>query len=55
MEKIRFGIIGLGNQGRNYLINEFDQGKIKNGAVVAACDINPVKIEKIKKIVKDLE
>lgn len=48
MEKIRFGIIGLGNQGRNYLINEFDQGKIKNGAVVAACDINPVKIEKIK-------
>lgn len=49
MEKIRFGIIGLGNQGRNYLINEFDQGKIENGVVVAACDINPVKIEKIKK------
>ncbi|MBQ8657908.1 MAG: Gfo/Idh/MocA family oxidoreductase [Clostridia bacterium] len=53
MEKIKFGIIGLGNQGRNYLINEFDQGKIENGVVVACCDINPVKIEKIKKETKN--
>ena len=48
MDKIRFGIIGLGNQGRNYLVNIFDKGKIENGVVTAACDLNTVKIDKIK-------
>jgi len=48
MEKIRFGVIGLGNQGSNYILNNFDKGKIENGIVTAACDINSVKTEKIK-------
>ncbi len=46
MEKIKFGIIGLGNQGRHYTLNLFDKGQIENGVVSAVCDINPVKIEK---------
>jgi len=36
MEKIRFGVIGLGNQGSNYILNNFDKGKIENGIVTAA-------------------
>ena len=48
MEKIRFGVIGLGNQGSNYILNNFDKGKIDNGIVTAACDTNPVKVQKIK-------
>ncbi len=49
MKKVRFGIIGLGNQGSNYLLKNFDEGKIENGVVTAVCDINPAKIENIKK------
>ena len=48
MNKIRFGIIGLGNQGSSYTLNIFDKGIIENGYVSAACDINPVKIENLK-------
>ena len=44
MKKVRFGIIGLGNQGSNYLLKNFDEGKIENGVVTAVCDINPAKI-----------
>ena len=47
MEKVRFGIIGLGNQGSNY-IKLFIDGKIENGVISALCDINPVKIEATK-------
>ena len=31
MEKVRFGIIGLGNQGSQYAVNIFDRGLIENG------------------------
>lgn len=48
MEKIRFGIIGLGNQGSNYALRLFDKGVIENGVLTAMCDINPAKIENIK-------
>ena len=48
MKKIRFGIIGLGNQGSTYVLKLFDEGKIENGCVSATCDINPAKIERIK-------
>lgn len=48
MKKIRFGIIGLGNQGSTYVLKLFDEGKIENGCVSAMCDINPAKIERIK-------
>ena len=48
MEKIRYGIVGLGNQGSSYLLNLFDKGAIENGVVTALCDKNPAKIENIK-------
>ena len=48
MEKIRFGIIGLGNQGSSYMFNIFDAGAVENGVVTAVCDTNPVKLENIK-------
>ena len=48
MEKIRYGIVGLGNQGSSYLLNLFDKGAFENGVVTALCDKNPAKIENIK-------
>ncbi len=48
MKKIRFGIIGLGNQGSAYALQFFDGGKIENGYVSAMCDVNPAKIEFVK-------
>lgn len=48
MKKIRFGIIGLGNQGTYYACNLFDGGQIVNGEITALCDWNPAKIENMK-------
>ncbi len=48
MEKIRFGIIGLGNQGSAYVLDFFDEGKIVNGYITALCDVNPVKIDFVR-------
>lgn len=49
MDKVRFGVIGLGNQGRNYILGLFDGGKIvPEGVVTAACDYNPAKIDALK-------
>lgn len=48
MKSVRYGIIGLGNQGSSYLLTIFDRGLAKNATVSAACDINPEKIEAIK-------
>ena len=48
MEKIRFGIIGLGNQGSTYALQIFEKGEIENGTLSAMCDINPAKIEYVK-------
>ena len=48
MEKVRFGIIGIGNQGSMYAAHLFAGGKIENGVVTALCDINPAKIEAMK-------
>ncbi|MBR4419690.1 MAG: Gfo/Idh/MocA family oxidoreductase [Clostridia bacterium] len=44
MSKIKFGIIGMGNQG-NYYARLFNEGKITNGKLVACCDINPEKLK----------
>jgi len=49
MEQIRYGIIGLGNQGSSYALKLFDGGQIKDAVLTAMCDINPEKIENIKK------
>ena len=49
MKKVRFGVIGLGNQGAGYLVKRiFNEGKVENGVITALCDINPTKIEAIK-------
>ena len=55
MKKIRFGIIGIGNQGFSYAFNGFDKGYIQNGVLTAACDINPDKIENLKKYIQNTE
>lgn len=46
--KVRYGIIGLGNQGSSYVLNVFNKGFINNGYITALCDINPIKINYIK-------
>lgn len=48
MEKVRYGIIGLGNQGSHYALYIFDQGRAVDACVTAMCDINPAKIEAMK-------
>ena len=53
MEKVRFGIIGLGNQGSTYVLNIFDNGEIENGIVTAVCDLNKVKINNLLKKTKN--
>ena len=55
MEQIRYGIIGLGNQGSSYVKQIFDAGKAKDAVVSAMCDINPAKIENIKKTTTNTE
>ena len=52
MEKVRFGIIGLGNQGSSYTKNLFMGGRIENGVLSAVCDNNPAKLEAIKEHVE---
>ena len=46
---VRYGIIGLGNQGTHYLFDIFEAGKAVDAVVSAVCDINPAKIENVKK------
>ena len=48
MEQVRYGIIGLGNQGSSYALKIFDGGKAENAVVTAMCDINEKKIENVK-------
>lgn len=44
MDKVRYGIVGLGNQGTYYL-KLLLAGKVTDGEVSAVCDINPDKIK----------
>ena len=48
MKKIRFGIVGLGNQGSYYETKLFKCGRIENGEISALCDNNPAKLENAK-------
>lgn len=48
MEKVRYGIVGLGNQGTNYAVKLFGEGLIQNGTLAAMCDNNPAKIEAMR-------
>ena len=53
MEKIRYGIIGVGNQGTNYAHKIFDEGKAQDAELFAVCDKNPAKIEALKAKLKN--
>lgn len=53
MKKVRYGIIGLGNQGSYYLTGLFDKGLVADAEVTAICDINPAKIEHAKACLKN--
>ena len=44
MKTVRYGIIGLGNQGSTYIKEFFNPGKVENAEITALCDINPDKI-----------
>ena len=48
MDKVRYGIIGLGNQGSTYALRIFDGGKANDAVVTAMCDIDEAKIAAIK-------
>ena len=48
MDKVRYGIIGIGNRGSTTVLTIFDTGEAKDAVVSAMCDINPAKIEYIK-------
>ncbi len=52
MDKVRFGIIGCGNMGSSHAKNIFE-GKVTNGVLSAVCDINPVKLDIIRKFAAD--
>lgn len=51
MQKIRFGIVGVGNQGSYYanIFKEcYDDKKIENGVLTALCDNDETKLEKAR-------
>ena len=47
MKKVRYGVIGCGNQGSGYIVI-LNKGTVPNAELTALCDINPVKYEGIK-------
>ena len=53
MEKVRFGIVGAGNQGTYYANSLFKEGQIKNGVLTAVCDNRAVKLDAIKEKLAD--
>lgn len=44
MDKLRFGIVGIGNMGGTHMRNLL-QGSIRDAVLTAVCDIDPVKLE----------
>ncbi len=54
MEKVRFGIVGLGVQG-SYYSRLFEKDKIENGVLSAVCDWNPARLDAIRQVLGDRE
>lgn len=48
MEKVRYGVVGIGNMGSKHC-RSLANGLVKNAVLAAVCDINPAKIDAIKK------
>ena len=46
MEKVRFGIVGVGNMGSSHA-KTFLSGKIKNGELTAVCDLKQAKLDAV--------
>lgn len=47
MDKVRFGIVGIGNMGSTHA-NNFLTGKVENAELTAVCDIAPEKLERYR-------
>lgn len=54
MEEIRYGIVGVGNEG-SYYCYLYNDGQLKNAKITAICDNNPAKIESAKKLMEGKE
>ncbi len=54
MKEVKFGIIGMGNQGSHYA-RLLTEGKINNAVLSCVCDNNPVKLENAKKNFANVE
>ena len=50
MEKIRFGVIGVGNQGTYYITSIFNKNLAENAVLTAICDKNENKIKNVLSI-----
>lgn len=48
MEKVRYGVIGLGNQGTFYSHKLIDGGQTPGAVLSAVCDINPAKLDALR-------
>ena len=49
MEKVRFGIIGVGNMGYSHS-KKMLEGKVENGVLSAVCDLKQEKLNKVKEL-----
>ena len=47
MEKVRFGIVGVGNMGSSHAAHLLE-GKVENGVLAAVCDLKPERIAAVK-------
>ncbi len=54
MSKIKFAIVGMGNQGSHYA-KLFAENKIENGVLVAVCDNDATRLENAKQKFENLE
>ena len=48
MEQVRYGIVGIGNQGTAYAYEFFMKKQVDNAVLTAICDIDPRKIDLFK-------
>ena len=52
MDKVRFGIIGMGNMGTSHTRN-FLEGKMPEAELIAVCDIHPEKLAAARELIGD--
>ncbi len=52
MDKVRFGVIGIGNMGTSHIKNFF-AGKVENGVITAVCDLKQERLDAIRETCGD--